>query len=48
MKEQQVEVKKVEAIAVLEEPAEMTAEEYRAMIEMARNAGPEDCEMCGS
>ncbi|SEP76281.1 ribonucleoside-diphosphate reductase subunit alpha [Flavobacterium urocaniciphilum] len=26
----------------------MTAEEYRAMIEMARNAGPEDCEMCGS
>jgi ribonucleoside-diphosphate reductase alpha chain len=48
VKEQQVEVKKVEAIAVLEEPAEMTAEEYRAMIEMARNAGPEDCEMCGS
>ncbi|QBN18944.1 ribonucleoside-diphosphate reductase subunit alpha [Flavobacterium nackdongense] len=27
---------------------EMTAEEYRAMIEMAKNAGPEDCEMCGS
>lgn len=26
----------------------MTAEEYRAMIELARNAGPEDCEMCGS
>jgi ribonucleoside-diphosphate reductase alpha chain len=48
VKEQHVEVKKVEAIAVLEEPAEMTAEEYRAMIEMARNAGPEDCEMCGS
>jgi ribonucleoside-diphosphate reductase alpha chain len=48
VKEPQVEVKKVEAIAVLEEPAEMTAEEYRAMIEMARNAGPEDCEMCGS
>ncbi|WP_445719988.1 ribonucleoside-diphosphate reductase subunit alpha [Flavobacterium sp.] len=44
----QTEVKKVEAIAVLEEPAEMTAEEYRAMVEMARNAGPEDCEMCGS
>ena len=40
--------KQIEAIAVLEEPAEMTAEEYRAMIEMARNAGPEDCEMCGS
>jgi ribonucleoside-diphosphate reductase alpha chain len=48
VKEPQVEVKKVEAIAVLEEPAEMTAEEYRAMIEMAKNAGPEDCEMCGS
>ncbi|EAZ96582.1 ribonucleoside diphosphate reductase, alpha subunit [Flavobacteria bacterium BAL38] len=44
----QTEVKKVEAIAVLEEPSEMTAEEYRAMVEMARNAGPEDCEMCGS
>jgi ribonucleoside-diphosphate reductase alpha chain len=27
---------------------EMTADEYRAMIEMAKNAGPEDCEMCGS
>jgi ribonucleoside-diphosphate reductase alpha chain len=27
---------------------EMTAEEYRAMIEMAKNAGPDDCEMCGS
>ncbi len=47
-KEQHVEVKKVEAIAVLEEPAEMSAEEYRAMIERARNSGPEDCEMCGS
>jgi ribonucleoside-diphosphate reductase alpha chain len=39
---------KLETIAVLEEPAEMTAEEYRAMIELAKNAGPEDCEMCGS
>ena len=27
---------------------EMTAEEYKAMIELAKNAGPEDCEMCGS
>ncbi len=27
---------------------EMTAEEYRAMVEMAKNAGPDDCEMCGS
>lgn len=40
--------KKLEAIAVLEEPAEMSADEYRAMIERARNSGPEDCEMCGS
>ncbi|TDR20886.1 ribonucleoside-diphosphate reductase subunit alpha [Flavobacterium cheniae] len=39
---------KVESIAVVSEPVEMTAEEYRAMIEMAKNAGPEDCEMCGS
>jgi ribonucleoside-diphosphate reductase alpha chain len=39
---------KLEAIAVLEEPAEMTAEEYRAMIELAKNAGPDECEMCGS
>ena len=38
----------LEAIAVLDESVEMTAEEYRAMIEMAKNAGPEDCEMCGS
>jgi ribonucleoside-diphosphate reductase alpha chain len=36
---------KLEAIAVLEEPAEMSAEEYKAMIELAKNAGPEDCEM---
>ncbi len=39
---------KLEAIAVLEEPAEMAAEEYRAMIELAKNAGPDECEMCGS
>jgi ribonucleoside-diphosphate reductase alpha chain len=39
---------KAESIAVVSEPVEMTAEEYRAMIEMAKNAGPEDCEMCGS
>jgi len=43
-----IEIKKVEAIAVLEEPVEMTTEEYRAMIEMARNSASEDCEMCGS
>ncbi len=39
---------KLETIAVVEEPTEMTAEEYKKMIEMARNAGPEECEMCGS
>ena len=39
---------KLESISVVNEPVEMTAEEYRAMIEMAKNAGPEDCEMCGS
>jgi ribonucleoside-diphosphate reductase alpha chain len=25
-----------------------SSEEYRAMIELAKNAGPDDCEMCGS
>lgn len=30
------------------ETGEMTAEDFRAMVEMARNAGPDDCEMCGS
>ena len=39
---------KEQPVAVLNEPVEMTAEEYRAMIEQARNAGPEECEMCGS
>ena len=35
-------------IEVVAESAPMSAEEYRAMIELAKNAGPEDCEMCGS
>lgn len=39
---------KLETIAVVNEPVEMSQEEYRAMIERARNSGPEDCEMCGS
>lgn len=30
------------------EDISMTAEEYKAMIEKARNSEPEDCEMCGS
>jgi len=38
----------LQPIAVLDEPVEMTKEEYRAMIEMAKNAGPDECEMCGS
>lgn len=46
--EQPLVAKRLESIAVLNEPVEMTPEEYRAMIEMAKNAGPEDCEMCGS
>jgi ribonucleoside-diphosphate reductase alpha chain len=43
----EVEVKE-QPVAVVNEAVEMTAEEYRAMIEQARNAGPEECEMCGS
>jgi ribonucleoside-diphosphate reductase alpha chain len=38
----------LQPIAVLDELTEMSAEEYRAMVELARNSGPEDCEMCGS
>jgi ribonucleoside-diphosphate reductase alpha chain len=30
------------------EPVAINAEEYRAMLELAKNAGPDDCEMCGS
>jgi len=41
-------VEKLESIAVINEPVEMSKEEYGAMIEMAKNAGPDDCEMCGS
>jgi ribonucleoside-diphosphate reductase alpha chain len=38
----------LQPIAVLDDTVEISAEEYKAMIELARNAGPEDCEMCGS
>jgi ribonucleoside-diphosphate reductase alpha chain len=41
----------LQPIAVLNEPVEMTAEDFAAMIERARNAagtGGDDCEMCGS
>jgi ribonucleoside-diphosphate reductase alpha chain len=37
----------VEVIAA-NETGEMTPEDYKAMIEQARNTGPDDCEMCGS
>ncbi|WP_309614668.1 ribonucleoside-diphosphate reductase subunit alpha [Flavobacterium sp.] len=51
--------KKAEPTAQLAEPVavevvapnetgEMTSEDFKAMIEQARNAGPDDCEMCGS
>jgi ribonucleoside-diphosphate reductase alpha chain len=46
--------KKAEPIAVAEEIEAkveiqaMTNDEYKAMIELAKNAGPDDCEMCGS
>ena len=42
--------KKAEPVAVeveAEQP-EMTAEEFKAMVERNRNAEPDDCEMCGS
>jgi ribonucleoside-diphosphate reductase alpha chain len=45
---EQVQEQILQPIAVLNDAVEMTADEYRAMIEMAKNAGPEDCEMCGS
>jgi ribonucleoside-diphosphate reductase alpha chain len=47
VKEQAAE-QRLQPVAALNESVEMSAEEYRAMIELARNAGPEDCEMCGS
>lgn len=39
-----------EPVATLNEPTavEMSADEYKAMIELAKNAGPDECEMCGS
>jgi ribonucleoside-diphosphate reductase alpha chain len=44
----EVQEQEVAAIPVVQQAVEMTQEEYRAMIELAKNAGPEDCEMCGS
>ncbi|MBP6758910.1 MAG: ribonucleoside-diphosphate reductase subunit alpha [Flavobacterium sp.] len=48
VKEPEAEQQELQPIAVLDEPAEMSLEEYRAMIELAKNAGPDECEMCGS
>jgi ribonucleoside-diphosphate reductase alpha chain len=36
------------AVPAVAEAVEMTADEYRAMIELSKNAGPDECEMCGS
>jgi ribonucleoside-diphosphate reductase alpha chain len=47
VEEQQAE-QQLQPIAVLDQSAEMSAEEYRAMVELARNSGPDECEMCGS
>lgn len=38
----------VEAKTVKVEAEGMSAAEFRAMLERSKNAGPEDCEMCGS
>ena len=48
-KAQPIEIK-AQPIAVPKVAAavEMTADEYRAMIELSRNADPDECEMCGS
>lgn len=46
--QEQAAEQRLQPVAALNEAVEMSAEEYRAMIELARNAGPEDCEMCGS
>ncbi len=48
VKEPEAEQLELQPIAVLDEPVEMSLEEYRAMIELAKNAGPDECEMCGS
>jgi ribonucleoside-diphosphate reductase alpha chain len=44
----EVQEQELAAIPVVQQAEEMTQEEYRAMIELAKNAGPDDCEMCGS
>jgi ribonucleoside-diphosphate reductase alpha chain len=48
VKEPDADQLELQPIAVLDETVEMSAEEYRAMIELAKNSGPDECEMCGS
>jgi ribonucleoside-diphosphate reductase alpha chain len=36
------------AVPAVVEAVEMTSDEYRAMLELSKNAGPDECEMCGS
>jgi ribonucleoside-diphosphate reductase alpha chain len=51
-KAEPIEVKSQPAVAAVAveavEPVAINEEEYRAMLELAKNAGPDDCEMCGS
>jgi ribonucleoside-diphosphate reductase alpha chain len=49
-KAEPIEVKSQPAAVAVEavEPVAINEEEYRAMLELAKNAGPDDCEMCGS
>ncbi|MFB0909400.1 MAG: ribonucleoside-diphosphate reductase subunit alpha, partial [Flavobacterium sp.] len=44
----EVKSKPVPEVAPVAVEAEMSSEEYRAMVELAKNSGPDDCEMCGS
>ena len=47
--EKLIEVKeKLAPVEIEVESQSMSAEEYRAMIELAKNATDDDCEMCGS
>jgi ribonucleoside-diphosphate reductase alpha chain len=38
----------LEVAPVREEEPELSPEEFRQMVEAGRNAGEDDCEMCGS
>ena len=40
--------KKAEPVPVAIETEEMTEDEFKAMLARAKDAGPDDCEMCGS